>query len=189
MDYYDLYYKEYIEKTVNLDMHPIYHRFEPFIPKGGRILDAGCGSGRDSKYFIDNGYIVDSFDASPNIALSASQYIKQNVHIMRFQDLYKENLYDGVFACASLLHVPDSELRSCIEKCINALKNDGVLYASFKLGSTAMADKHGRYFNNMDENRFKKYKPKNTVIMNMWTREGVRPGDKNRWFNVILMKG
>lgn len=189
MDYYDLNYREYIAKTINLNMHPIYHRFLPHVPDGGRILDAGCGSGRDSKYFLEKGYRVDSFDASPNMALQASQYIGQNVHIMRFQDMYKENVYDGIWACASLLHVPDNELRECLEKCVKALKKDGALYCSFKLGSTAMADKHGRYFNNMDEVRFKKYRPKNTVVMNMWTREGVRDGDTNRWFNVILVKG
>ena len=85
--YYEKNAEEYCKATINIDMSNIYNKFLPFLPKGGRILDAGCGSGRDSKIFIDNGYKVLAFDASQELADRASHYIGQTVLELNFEDI------------------------------------------------------------------------------------------------------
>ena len=70
IDYYNKNAKTYFEQTVTLDMDEIRETFMDQVLSGGRILDAGCGSGRDAKYFLDNGFSVEAFDASKQMVRS-----------------------------------------------------------------------------------------------------------------------
>ena len=105
-----------------------------YVKPGGLILDAGCGSGRDSKYFLEHGYRVVAMDASEEICRLASAYLGQAVQWRRFEEITEKGRYDGIWACASLLHVPYAELPEIIAKLGEALVDGGVLYASFKYG-------------------------------------------------------
>ena len=108
--YYSDNASEFIENTQHVDMSALYEHFLPYIPKQGAILDAGCGSGRDVKHFQSLGYKVAAFDASPELAQLASQYLQIDVSVKTFQTLNAVSVFDGIWCCASLLHVPKAEL-------------------------------------------------------------------------------
>jgi trans-aconitate methyltransferase len=78
-----------------------------FMTVNGHILDAGCGSGRDSSYFLDKGFDVSAFDASAELAKLASQLIHRPVTVCQFNEYESDKPFDGIWACASLLHVSD----------------------------------------------------------------------------------
>lgn len=134
ISYYNENAEAFCEGTRNADMSETRERFLRYVQLGGLILDAGCGSGRDSKYFLEHGYHVVAMDASEEICRLASEYLGQAVECRRFEEITEKEIYDGIWACASLLHVPYAELSETIAKLGDALVDGGVLYASFKYG-------------------------------------------------------
>src|SRR5690606_27582755 len=145
--------REFFESTVNVDMTEHYLEFLRLVPQGGRILDAGCGSGRDSLYFINRGYRVTAFDASPVLAQMSSELIGQPVAVILFQDFVFDVEFDGIWACVSLLHVTRREMPDVLERLTMAMKPGGVLYASFKYGDWE-GERNGRFFIDYDELSF-----------------------------------
>lgn len=148
--YYNNNATNFYNRTINADLSNLYHKFTAYLPKGAHILDAGCGVGRDAKYFQNQGYVVSAFDASEEMVRLASQELNTNVSLCCFQEMDFTNQFDGIWACASLLHVPYTELRSVMKKLHTALKPPGILYASFKYGTTKR-EADGRIFYDMDE--------------------------------------
>ena len=148
--YYNNNAEEFVSGTINADMSYCRDKFLQYVPDGGRILDAGCGSGRDTKAFLNLGYQVDAFDASEEVCKLASKITGIDVKCMRFDDFDGEFEYDGIWACASLLHVRSNDLPRIMEILCRLLKHDGVLYASFKYGTTERI-KDDRFFCDMNE--------------------------------------
>ena len=146
LNYYNENALEYCEQTKNGNMKEAYNHFLVLLPDNAYILDFGCGSGRDSKYFKEKGYKVRAIDGSEKLCELASKYIGQKVECMRFDELSEELIYDGIWACASLLHVEREKLPDILRKMIKALKEDGVIYASFKLGNQEIIE-DGKYYN------------------------------------------
>ena len=146
LDYYNKNAKEYCEQTLVGNLQENYDKFLKEVPANSYILDFGCGSGRDSKYFINNGYKVKAIDGSIEMCKLASEYINQDVQCMKFDELDDTDTYDGIWACSSILHVEKEELPNILNKMINALKPSGVIYASFKIG-TGYEIKEGKYYN------------------------------------------
>lgn len=132
--YYNQNAASFFAGTVNADMSLWRDKFEAFIPAGGRILDAGCGSGRDSRAFKEHGFSVAAFDASSEMCRMASQFAQIDVLQMKFDEIAFEDEFDGIWACASLLHVPFAELPEILGKLHKAMKAAGTLYVSFKYG-------------------------------------------------------
>ena len=126
--------------------------FLSYVKEGGHILDFGCGSGRDTAYFLSKGYTVDAIDGAEELCRLASEYLQQPVRVMEFGELCAENEYDGIYASASVMHLPYEELKDVFLKMIRALKEDGVLFASFKYGDFEGYD-HGRWFTWLKEDR------------------------------------
>jgi len=128
-------------------------RFLSYLKQGDTILDFGCGSGRDSAYFLEKGYEVVSTDGAEKLCELAAEYLKRPVKVMEFNELNEENQYDGIFASASIMHLEYDKLVEVFPKMIRALKDNGILYVSFKYG-----DQDGylgkRYYTYMTENRF-----------------------------------
>lgn len=153
LDYYNQNAKDYFNNSLNADMKTIYQKFLKHIDIGNYILDFGCGSGRDSKYFIDKGYKVDSIDGSIEMCRLASEYIHQEVKCIRFSEFNEFNKYDGIWACSSLLHIKKDEFKNILIKLRDALKNNGILYVSLKNGFGEEI-KNGRYFNYLTYNEF-----------------------------------
>lgn len=159
--YYEENAESFIERTLHLDMEEHYQRFLQRVPPGGRVLDAGCGSGRDAYAFKQLGFEVDAFDASAEMVKSASKLIGIDVQQNTFQEFKSEPIYDAIWAYASLLHVPYSELPLALTNLCNAHKNGGTLFASFKLGEGEVKRVDGRRFSMMTEVRF------NSILQNV----------------------
>jgi len=140
----------YFETTAHLDLGPLWDRFLAVVPKGGRILDAGSGSGRDTRHFMALGYDVDAFDASPALVRLSTKFTNQQTQMASFATWRASpRRYDGVWAFASLLHVRRAELRQAVEKLAQSLKPGGSLFASFKSDDHDLVDSRGRRFTNL----------------------------------------
>ena len=119
---YDRNAAQFFADTVALDMTTLHERFLAALPPGGLILDAGCGSGRDTKAFLARGYRVKAFDPSVQLAGMAAEDVGQPVIVRRFADVTEEACYDGIWACASLLHVSATDLPDVLLQLWRALK-------------------------------------------------------------------
>lgn len=153
LDYYNLNAYDYFNNSLDADMSEVYKRFLFYLKENDLILDFGCGSGRDSKYFLDNGYNVDSVDGSLELCNLATKYLNKEVICMKFEDLDVVDKYDGVWACSSLLHVKKEELKNILVKIRNSLKLNGILYVSLKNGGGEEII-NGRYFNYLTYKEF-----------------------------------
>lgn len=190
LEYYNTNAETFIQSTINVDFQSAQERFLKHLPPHGRILDFGCGSGRDAKYFCDRGLSVDAVDGSEELCKLAAQYTGLNVRQMLFSDLAAVEEYDGIWACASILHLPSSELKDALLKMIKALKNGGIIYASFKYGEFE-GMRNGRYFTDFTEVSFEKYVADiaNLKTVEVWISGDVRPGrGDEKWLNLILQK-
>jgi SAM-dependent methyltransferase len=141
----------YVDATVEVDMGRLYDRFLTHVPAGGAVLDAGSGSGRDTLQFLRRGYRVAAFDSSPTLCARSTALTGIETQLLRFQDFEANDQYDGIWACASLLHVPRHELEDCTARLVRALKPGGAVYMSFKLGSGDRLLPDGRLFTDMDD--------------------------------------
>jgi SAM-dependent methyltransferase len=125
-------------------------RLEDFLAnlaKGSKILELGCGDGKDSEAMIRAGFDVTPTDGSPGLAREAEARLGRPIKIMRFEDLDEKATYDGVWANACLLHVPEDRLGDVLAKVHAALRHGGRFYASYKLGDGGGRDSLGRYYN------------------------------------------
>ncbi|HHU71013.1 MAG TPA: class I SAM-dependent methyltransferase [Clostridiales bacterium] len=134
LDYYNSHSEEFYEYTKDISMEEHWNVFTDLLPDNGSILDLGCGSGRDSVYFMSRGFDVTALDGSENMCNLASIHIGQEVLHMEFQDIDFDQVFDGVWANASLHHVPSNEIDEILEKVVKSLKINGIMYMSFHYG-------------------------------------------------------
>jgi 2-polyprenyl-3-methyl-5-hydroxy-6-metoxy-1,4-benzoquinol methylase len=187
--YYDANAAEYCAATLNIDMNAIRSRFLSNVPAGARILDAGCGSGRDTVAFLRDGYSVKAFDGSAKMAECASIYSGQTCEVLRFQDMAFDREFDAVWSCAALLHVPKAEMRDVLERIIHSLKLGGVAYFSFIEGNDERVSSDGRFYNSytMESLREVLQSVGGTRELDSW--RSVRDPDAPRpapWLNIII---
>lgn len=190
MGYYDDHADEFYKSTVNVVFTAMQKRFSAKLKSGSYILDFGCGSGRDTKYFLEQGYCVDAVDGSSELCNLASKYTGIRVKNMLFQELTEIEKYDGIWACSSILHLPIGELADVIQKMVIALKDKGIIYTSFKYGTFA-GERNGRYFTDMTEETFAQLLEgiEEIEIEEQWITSDVRPGrGEEKWLNLILRK-
>ena len=188
--YYDDHADQYVQDTVGVEMQSLYDPFLELISPGGKILDAGCGSGRDSKTFKDRGFVVTAFDASEKMANHASRLLEQPVSVVRLEDVAFTSEFDGIWACASLLHVPRHELDDVLVRLIRALKPNGVCFVSFKEGEGECQD-GGRYFNDLQIESLERLLVGHSEIevVRLWTTSDLRPDQQQvRWVNGIVRR-
>lgn len=189
--YYDVNAENFIENTKTVNFEKTQQRFLQFLPAHAYILDFGCGSGRDTKYFLDQGYKVDAADGFAEICRRASAYTGIKIRQMLFQELSAADQYDGIWACASILHLPKAELLPVMLKMKAALKDNGVIYTSFKYGDFE-GERNGRHFTNFTEDSFRGFlrQADGLTIEDCWVTSDVRPERGNEmWLNLILRKG
>ncbi|MCM1049138.1 MAG: class I SAM-dependent methyltransferase [Clostridiales bacterium] len=153
------------------------------------ILDAGCGSGRDARVFLDADYQVTALDASRRICEEAEKLMKKKVLCMRFEEMQFQQEFDGIWACASLLHVSYTEISGVLKRFCDALKDEGILYASFKYGKGMRMDK-GRLFYDYEELGLKNLMISNGFLVeDIFITGDVRKGRENeQWVNVLTRK-
>ena len=189
LDFYNNNSKSYIESTLSVDMSHLYKDFLKHIPKGGHILDLGCGSGRDSLEFIKRGYNITAVDGSKELSIAASKIIGQEVIFNKFEDLQLTEKFHGIWACASLLHINKRDLINVIKNISSNLEDNGVFYMSFKYGKGEYIDKKGRYFNCYTEKAFKEMilaVPKLEIIKIYKSEDTIGGRNNLQWLNVLL---
>lgn len=186
--FYDANARTFFRDTVDIDMSPLYSRFLHHLAPGAHILDAGCGSARDALAFKRLGYRVTAFDASPELAELASAHLGQPVEVLAFQELDRQNEFDAIWACASLLHVARDELPEVFARLARALKPEGILYCSFKYGRGERLEGRRR-FTDLDEDGLAallRSTPQLRLIES-WQSTDLRAGrEHQRWLNALI---
>ena len=190
IDYYNQNTQSFIDGTIDVDFAKIQNVFLERLPEHARILDFGCGSGRDTKYFLEHGYTVDAIDGSGELCKLASAYTGIEVKHMLFHELDVSEVYDGIWACASILHVKKMELPEIFNKLSQAVKSHGIIYVSFKYGDFE-GKRNGRYFADMTEASMAEVLKGVTdlTMEQQWITGDVRAGrGDEQWLNMILRK-
>lgn len=189
--FYDKHAEQYFESTVSLDMRAIYDRFLKELVPGAHILDAGCGSGRDTKAFLDRGYRVTAIDASPRLAQLATTFSGHACEVLTFQEMEFREEFDGIWACASLLHVPKCEMFDVMPRFIRALKPGGVFYISLQEGVGGDPVEDGRFFSYYTADSFRELLSLYPALREIafWKTDEVRsPKHCEPWLNFLLKK-
>lgn len=190
LDYYNQHADAFFDATINVDMDNIYQKFLPFLTPNAHIVDAGCGSGRDALYFKKSGFKVTAFDASVELAHKAQSLLDQPVAATTFEQFSTSNKVDGIWCCASLLHLSKTELLPSLQNLNTHLSDGGVMYVSFKYGDAERLE-HGRQFIDMNESTLTALinKLPELTIHETWITNDNRPGRENeKWLNAILFK-
>ena len=189
LSYYDQHASEFFADTVTVDMDSLHQRFLCHIPAGGLILDAVCGSGRDSRAFVEKGFRVVAFDGSAQMAELASKHIGQQVANRKFSDVTEEACYDGVWACASLVHIPIAEIPDAIERLWTSTKSGGVVYFSFKHGKGERLH-DGRHFTDADQILLSAWLEVLPEFSRgeYWITKDQRPERQEEWINAIAFR-
>jgi len=183
--------KDYIRETIDMDLvKQQRQRFLDLLAPNSMILDLGCGSGRDSRFFLDHGHRVTAIDAVHEIANYAEKYINHPVRVQKAQDLDETDIYDGIWACASLLHIPKNQITQTFNRVIRSLKPQGIWYISLKKGDADYQDHKQRFFNNYSlpllQQLLEQF-PQLTIIDISESPSTLR-GKKTIWLNVLALK-
>lgn len=189
--FYEKHAEEYAKSTAGLDLRELYEPFLKELPNGAHILDAGCGSGRDTKAFLERGYRVTAIDASPELARLATVFIGQRCKVLSFQKMNFREEFDGIWACASLLHISKHEMPDVMRRFIQALKVGGIFYISLKRGEGEQVAEDGRFFNYYTEESFRKLLADFPSLQEIafWKTEETRSRQHaGPWLNFLLKK-
>ena len=178
---------QYAEETRNSLVLDALWEFLSRMKEGGTILDYGSGSGRDSAYFINKGFSVDSLDGSAEMKAQAERLFGIKVKLSSFLSLEEKEKYDGLWAQASILHLEEHELRVALTLIERSLKRDGVFYSSFRKGEEDGYE-NGRWYTNMTERRFLSFLPASLYVEKIWESQDVRPGVNRTWLSIICRK-
>lgn len=188
--YYDEHCERFVKETFDIDMSNVYQPFLELVPAGGRLLDAGCGSGRDALAFSKLGFEVEAFDASGRCVDQARQLTGLEIQQLRFDEMAFDNEFDGIWACASLLHLRRDQLDETLGRFYRALREHGVVYLSFKKGDQD-TEKDGRHFTNFTLGEFDAWvsRVQGWICLEAWLSEDLRPDRHNElWVNGLLKK-
>ena len=188
LDYYNKNSEEYFNSTLNVDMTNTYKEFLKLVPEGGKILDLGCGSGRDSMNFMKLGYEVTAVDGSKELAKKASALLGKEVIASTFEELELKEKFHGIWACASLLHIKREDLKIVLNNLYNNLEDNGVFYMSFKYGEKEYVDDKNRYFNCFTDESIIGFINENTKfnILGLYiTEDKLGRVNEVKWVNLI----
>lgn len=189
IDYYNQSADEFTQATLNVDMESLYEPFLAELPKRAHLLDVGCGSGRDTLAFKNKGYKVGAIDYSVEFVERATLLTGIQVKLQSFYEIDEHEIYDGVWACASLLHCERARLAEVIGKLIAALKPNGVLYMSFKYGDSDR-EKDGRDFTDLNKDQAKSLLEQFDHVQQVkqWITVDQRPDRQEKWLNLLWKK-
>ena len=163
LKYYNENAQSFASGTVSVKFTEVQDKFLEKLNPDAYILDFGCGAGRDTKYFLSRGYQM---------------------------ELDEKEKYDGIWACASILHLPKKQLREVLKNMYAALKSKGWIYTSFKYGEFE-GERNGRYFTDFTTDTFKDFihDMHGLKIEEQWITGDVRPGrGEEKWLNLLLQK-
>lgn len=190
IEYYNKNVELFVSSTKDVEFNKMQNMLLKYLKKGDYILDLGCGSGRDSKAFLEKGFKVVSIDGSEKLCNIASSYIGEKVIFTTFQNFKSDIKFNGIWACASLLHLPYTDLKEVIKNLRNNLKEEGYFYLSFKYGEFE-GERNGRYFTNMTEKKFRnliKDISEYEIVEEKITSDARKGREEEKWLNIILKK-
>ncbi|MGI9419419.1 MAG: class I SAM-dependent DNA methyltransferase [Geminicoccaceae bacterium] len=153
LHYYDDNAADYAARTFGELQERQLQAFADGLDPGAKILDLGAGSGRDSLALIERGFDVTPLDGSAGLAREAERRTGQKVRVLRFEQLDYTEAFDGIWASASLHHVPSQGLPDVMKRVGRALLPSGRLFASFKEADADWHDSLGRFFAAMSSDR------------------------------------
>lgn len=189
IEYYNKYASQIFEDTVDQDMEELRQKFLKYLEEGDTILDLGCGSGRDSLAFYELGYDVTPLDASEEMCKLAEIHTGLEVLQMQYEDMEFDEVFDGIWGCGALIHVPEKELDEVLERIIDALCPKGILYLSFREGDFE-GFQGKRYFCDYTEDRLERIleETDRLEVKKIWVTDDVRRDSDVRWVNVLAKK-
>jgi len=191
IEYYNKYAGEFFNRTVDNFFATHYEKVIGYLEPNSSVLDAGCGSGRDSLYFKEKGFDVDSFDASIKMVEYSSKLTGLNTKHMTFQELDEVCKYDLVWAAASLLHLDKMCMLESLKKLFRAVKFGGIMFISLKYGTESYYDDFGRYFVEYDEGKLENVisSLSDYEIADIYLNDDTRANkSKKKWINIIVRK-
>ncbi|MBI9032234.1 class I SAM-dependent methyltransferase [bacterium] len=190
MNYYNQNAKIYFDTTIDVDMSKLQNYFLEHLPQEEEILDIGCGSGRDAKFFMSKGYQVLPLEPAEELAKLAEDYLQIPVSQEKIADITYREKFIGAWACASLLHLPYAEMPQALEKIYTALKAQGYLFLSLKYGEKEEF-RNGRFFCDYTEEKFESlnYQAIGFTLVEYTISQDKRVGrEADAWLNVLLRK-
>lgn len=189
IEYYNKYASKIFEDTVDQDMGEIRQEFLDYLEEGDTILDLGCGSGRDSLAFYELGYDVTPLDASEEMCKLAEIHTGLEVLQMTYEEMEFEDVFDGIWGCGALVHVPEKELPGILDRIAEALHADGILYLSFKEGDFE-GFRGERYFCDYTEDRLRRIfkEGERFEVIKTWITDDVRRDSGTKWLNLLARK-
>ncbi len=190
LDYYNRYAVPYYEETVDVNMEEIIRPFAQMLPENAEVLDLGCGSGRDTLALEEWGFYVTPMDGSEQMCKLAEVNLDRDVLQMTYEEMDFDDVFDGIWACAALVHLTDDEMRTVLKKLIRALHEGGILYISVHKGERD-GIYGGRYFRDYTKREMMDLLEEfpELSLEDLWTTEDVRTGKSDRsWLNVLVKK-
>ena len=188
--YYEAHADEFIKRTAEIALDDLYQPFLSRLPEHAQILDAGCGTGRDGAIFQAAGYRVTAIDASPAMVHAARSRGLQ-ARVLTFQRMKFASEFDGIWACASLLHVPHKEIPNVLDRFASALKPNGILYVSLKEGSGERVAKDGRFFSYFRQDEFAELltEGRRFTLLKSWPTHAADSSGKDwPWLNFLAQR-
>ena len=190
VDYYNKYANVYFDSTVNLTMGETLMRFMNLLDNGATVLDLGCGSGRDAKVMLEAGMEVTLLDAAEEMCELADIYTGVEPLCMDVRDMHFNEVFDGIWACASLLHLSKEDLATVLDKICDSLKPEGVFYFSVKEGNFE-GYRQERFFADYTQREVKELLEKfpHFQVIDIWETQDVREVRREqKWVNVLLRR-
>ena len=188
--YYDENATYYFDSTSQVDLVSLYKEFLEYVPAGGRIMDLGCGSGRDVKWFRDHGYEAYGLDASEKLVRIASEKLGIPVKVGFIEEWIADKAFDGIWCCASIMHLDDEAIEQFFSNLKDNLKPDGVLFMSVKSGIETGTDSYGRYFRDFEEDDIDELLARypGLELKELWYTEDAFHRNSFRWLNVLIKR-
>ena len=189
LDWYRENAETFIANTGKVDMTALFNAFLEHVPSGGSVMDLGCGGGSASLYFTQAGYRVLAVDGCKELCEHTRNRVGCEARQLRFDELDYTDAFDGIWACASLLHVRKSELPGIFRLIRRALKKNGAFYASFKYGNEER-DKNGRVFSDFTEESLRAMLAEagGFRVEKLWLTHDARPDRaEEHWVNVLCL--
>ena len=187
IDYYNRYAVPYYEETVDASMEEVMKPFVELLSEeseNAEVLDLGCGSGRDTLLLEEYGFYVTPMDGSEEMCKLAEVNTDKEVLQMTYDEMEFDDVFDGIWACASLIHLTEDEMRKVMKKLVQALKENGVLYFSVHRGDRD-GIYHGRYFHDYNRRELQSL----MEVVDIWTTQDVRSEKSDKlWLNVLARK-
>lgn len=189
IDYYNTHADWYYWTTVAVDVDKMRIKFASYLPPEASIIDMGCGSGRDVMAFSNMGHRAIGLDASEKMVELARERLEIQAITADMSSWTAGEPYDGIWCCASLIHLNEKEKERFFRNLQYNLKKGGIIYLSVKEGIETGFDKEGRYNSNCTEEELRNY----LEDAGCWILETISTNDAlgrtgTRWINVFAKK-